>query len=432
MKKYLPFRKHLYLVWAFLFLLILFNSCDRKVEHPNIVLIMADDLGYECLACNGGESYQTPELDKLAASGVRYTNCFSQPLCTPSRVQIMTGKYNNRNYTAFGILKPGELTFAHLFKEAGYATGIVGKWQLYGSTSAGKLKGTGTYPSEAGFDEYCLWQIDRVGSRYADPLIHWNDSTPKVFQNEYGPDVFYRFIDKFLTKNKDKPFFLYYPMVLPHDPHVPTPDSKEWETDPNTKNDRFFADMVRYMDKNVGRVVDKLNELDLGDNTIIIFTGDNGTSRRIVSRMNGDEISGKKGIPVYYGTHVPLIISGGKMVKGGVVRNNLIDFTDFVPSICGLAGIDISSWQGDGKSFKKSLINENEQRNWIYCFYNSGKKHFPLAVFAQNKTYKLYQDGRFFNIEKDHAEKEMLDTVNLTSAENADRNSLKKVLSDHE
>jgi arylsulfatase A-like enzyme len=430
MKKFSEYKLLFYISGFTLFLFLLSVSCNRQIKHPNIVLIMADDLGYECLACNGGESYQTPELDKLAATGIRYTNCFSQPLCTPSRVEIMTGKYNNRNYTAFGILKAGELTFAHLFKEAGYVTGIAGKWQLYGSTSAGKLQGTGTFPTGAGFDEYCLWQIDKVGSRYADPVIHWNSKEAEVYEGEYGPDIFYRFIDQFLTRNKDKPFFLYYPMVLPHDPHVPTPGSEDWETDRYKKDDRFFADMVRYMDKNVGKVVDKLDELGIRNNTILVFTGDNGTNRRIVSLMNGEEIPGKKGIPVYYGTHVPLIINGGTMIKGGQVRDNLIDFTDFLPSLCRIAGIDMSLWKGDGKSFGQTLRKDKEFRRWIYCYYDSGKKQFPLSVFAQNKKFKLYRDGRFFNIEEDHAEKEMLDTSSLTPSENTNRENLMKVLVD--
>ncbi len=222
----IPFQKITSLI---LLAIILVSSCDRnKAVKPNIILVMADDLGYECLACNGGESYKTPVLDELAATGIRYTSCFSQPLCTPSRVQIMTGKYNNRNYSDFGILPPGETTFGNLLKEAGYETAIVGKWQLFGSKTDMRVYGQGTYPTNAGFDEYCLWQIDKVGSRYADPLIHWNDSVPKVFENEYGPDVFFRYIDEFLTKKREAPFFLYYPMALPHDPHVPTPDSEEW------------------------------------------------------------------------------------------------------------------------------------------------------------------------------------------------------------
>ena len=100
---------------------------------PNVLLILADDLGYETLGCNGSASYETPHLDQLAKGGARMTHCFSQPLCTPTRVQIMTGRYFHRNYTAFGSLKPGEKTFGHLFRDAGYRTAVAGKWQLHGS-----------------------------------------------------------------------------------------------------------------------------------------------------------------------------------------------------------------------------------------------------------------------------------------------------------
>lgn len=102
----------------------------RPATQPNIVLIMADDLGYECIGANGCDDYQTPALDKLATTGVRFTNCFAQPLCTPSRAKIMTGRYNVRNYVKFGVLDRKEKTFAHVFKDAGYTTCIAGKWQL--------------------------------------------------------------------------------------------------------------------------------------------------------------------------------------------------------------------------------------------------------------------------------------------------------------
>ena len=118
----------------------------------NLILIMADDLGHEAIACNGGESYKTPHLDRMAAGGMRFEHCYSQPICTPTRVQIMTGLYNDRNYTKFGQLRRGETTFAHILKDAGYATAIAGKWQL------GKDKDS---PQHFGFEKSLLWQHTR-------------------------------------------------------------------------------------------------------------------------------------------------------------------------------------------------------------------------------------------------------------------------------
>ena len=409
--------------WVLIFfpviaLFVIASSCDRSLPaKPNIILIMADDLGYECLGCNGGVSYKTPVLDELAASGIRYTSCFSQPLCTPSRVQIMTGKYNHRNYTDFGVLKPGEITFAHLLKDAGYATGVVGKWQLYGSKTDLRVFGQGTLPADAGFDEYCLWQIDKVGSRYADPVIHWDSDSTTVYKDKYGPDIFFKYITGFLEKYKNEPFFLYYPMVLPHDPHVPTPLTREWNEDRYEKDDKYFTDMVNYMDKNVGRIVERLEELSLRKNTILIFTGDNGTNRRIISQTKTDTIKGNKGIPVFYGTHVPMIVNGTVAVKTGLVSNDLIDFSDFLPSICELAGIDFSNLQLDGVSFVNTFKGKKGEREWVYCYYDSGKKQFPFAEFIQNQNYKLYGDGSFFDIMIDPGENCPLEIESLTRKE---------------
>jgi len=130
-----------------------------KSRRPNVILMMADDFGYECLSCNGGSPYKTPMLDRLAAEGIQFTNCCAQPLCTPSRVKIMTGRYNFRNYLTFGILKEDETTFGHVMKKAGYKTCIVGKWQL------GRDR---KLINHFGFDEYCLWWLENRGERYTD------------------------------------------------------------------------------------------------------------------------------------------------------------------------------------------------------------------------------------------------------------------------
>ena len=232
------------------------STANKVNDKPNIVLIMADDLGYECLGCYGGKSYRTPVLDKLAATGMRFEHCYSQPLCTPSRVKIMTGQYNFRNYVNFGVLNPKQKTFAHLLRNCGYATCVVGKWQLYGSVDqSAEVRGTGSLPQQAGFDEHCLWQITERGSRYKDPIMVQNSKTLDGLEGRYGPDVSCDYALNFIERHKTGPFLLYFPMALVHSPFVPTPDSEDWKKPKYENNPKYFADMVAYMDKIIGRIV---------------------------------------------------------------------------------------------------------------------------------------------------------------------------------
>ena len=165
------------LLKLFSLLFFLFScSMEKDDDRPNIILIMADDMGYECLSCYGSTSYQTPVLDKLASEGIQFNQCISQPLCTPSRVKIMTGLYNYKNYDYFGHLSNDSYTFGNLLKDAGYATCIVGKWQLNGLAYKEDLPywDDKNRPVDFGFDEYALWQLTQrrgKGERFADPLI---------------------------------------------------------------------------------------------------------------------------------------------------------------------------------------------------------------------------------------------------------------------
>ena len=203
------------------------STPETLADKPNIILIMADDLGYECLGCYGSASYKTPFLDRLGATGMRFDHCYAQPLCTPSRVKIMTGRSNAHNYIKFGVFDFTEKTFAHVLKTAGYDTCIVGKWQLTGRAANG--------PHDAGFDEYCLWHMEDAfapkDSRYRSPKIIHNGKSLEGLDGKYGPDIFCDHICAYLERHKSKkssPFLLYYPMALTHGPFAPTPDSKDW------------------------------------------------------------------------------------------------------------------------------------------------------------------------------------------------------------
>ncbi len=391
-----------------LFLFVL--SPFLEAAAPNIIVIMADDFGYECLTANGGQSYQTPNLDRLAANGLRFEQCHVQPLCTPTRLQLMTGLYNVRNYINFGTLPRTETTFAHLLNRAGYATAICGKWQLGRELDS---------PKHFGFDESCLWQHTRRPPRYANPGLEYNGIEKDFTEGEYGPKLLNDFAIDFVTRHRDKPFFLYYPMTLTHDPFQPTPDSEAW--DPTAigetvkNNVKHFADMTAYMDKMVGQLDAKLRDLGIRDNTLLIFIGDNGTLGKVTSRFQGSDFRGGKGTTTQRGTHVPLIVSWPAMTKAGGVNRDLISSVDILPTICEAAGVVVPQ-NIDGVSFEKQLRGEpGAPRKWLYSWY-SPRQQADLTVkeYSQNQNYKLYRTGQFFDLTVDPFEQHLLPRDSLT------------------
>ena len=402
-------------------------ACVTAAEKkPNVILIMADDVGYECFGAYGSKQYKTPVLDKMAEEGVRFTHAYSQPLCTPTRVKIMTGMSNIRNYHDFSILGKGEKTFGHMMKQAGYATGIVGKWQLHGAKHYGKMAGKGMHPSDSGFDNYCLWQIKDLGSRFWKPLINTDGDLKQYPKEIYGPGVLNDYACNFIEKNRDKPFFLYYPMVLVHDPFVPTPDSEDKKSKNKQKN---FEDMMTYMDKCVGKVLAKLEEQGILDNTLVMFTGDNGTHSTIKSKLNGKVIRGGKGLTTDAGTRVPLIVQWPGKTPKGKVCEDLIDFTDFMPTVAETAGAKLPEGTLDGVSFLSQIKGEKgTPRETVFCYYNprptKGTKKFTPRCYARDKRWKLYRDGRLFDVKND-----VLETTPIKSPEVAEiRKKLQKVL----
>jgi arylsulfatase A len=411
-------------------LLVLLATCFclsgslSALDRPNIVLIMADDFGYECVAANGGQSYQTPHLDRLAASGMRFEQCHVQPLCTPTRVQLMTGRYNVRNYLNFGTLVRTETTFAHLLKRAGYATGICGKWQL------GREQDS---PQHFGFDESLLWQHTRRPPRYANPGLE-HDGVAKDFTGgEYGPQLVNDFALDFVTRHKDQPFFLYYPLILTHNPFQPTPDSPDWDPKAQGENVnrsvKHFAEMTAFMDKMIGRLDAKLAELGIRDNTLLMFLGDNGTNRSVTSRLNGADYQGGKGTTTRRGHHVPLVASWPDAMKQGRVNRDLISSADFLPTICEAAGVKVPS-NVDGVSFLPQLRGERgAPRQWLYCWYSPRQRQdLTVREFAFDHRYKLYRTGQFFDLEADPFEEQPLDAAALAGDQKAAAAKLQVVL----
>jgi arylsulfatase A len=402
-----------------LLLFSLFFSCNPSnlnEKKPNIILIMTDDMGYETVGAYGGESYQTPQLDKLAQSGMRFEHAHSTPVCTPTRVQIMSGRYNSRNYIGFGAMDSDIYTFGNLFQENGYTTFIGGKWQLGGDLSA---------PNHFGFDEYCLWQVTRQGrgpnpvaNRYPNPGLAINGKKVDYNEGEYGPDIVNNHVLEFIERHQTESFFVYYPMILPHFPFEPTPDSKDWDPEarrfdkmeqPGKGDEKYFGDMVEYVDKMVGKVITKLDELKLRENTLIIFTGDNGTEKGVKSILDGKIIEGGKLTSTDAGTHVPLIVNWPGVIPANSVNEDLICFTYFFPTLAEIAGIEIpDELQLDGQSFAPQLRGDGSSlRDWLYMWWyrnNDPGGTGPGNEFARTHRYKLYSDNRFYDLQLDPLE----------------------------
>jgi len=412
-------------------------------RRPNIIVILADDLGYECIGANGGQTYKTPVLDKMAQSGMRFEHCYAQPLCTPSRVQMMTGIYNVRNYTSFAHLEAHQTTFAHLMKKAGYTTCMIGKWQLGGGEGAATCE----MARHFGFDESYLttWY-----AKYWNPTLVLNGKIKDYPKEDYGPDHLNELAGSFIQRNKDKPFFLYYTFDLPHDSFLPTPDSAVstpwsfWEpgvkTGPNGRptpvegykgkhinHNEYFGDMVSYMDKMVGKLMAKLDELGLRDNTIVIFTGDNGTPTG-QALLNGQVVKAGKNLMTDAGTRVPLIVSWPAGIPKAGVCKDLVDFTDFLPTICEAGGAKVpAELKIDGKSFLPQLRGEpGHPRPWCYCWFTKYPTQSAPREWARNQRYKLYRTGEFYDIGADVLEQHPL--TNLPPEAQAARAMLQQAL----
>ncbi|MEQ9410177.1 MAG: sialate O-acetylesterase [Fuerstiella sp.] len=400
-------------------------------DRPNVLLILADDVGREVLGCYGGESYPTPNLDTLAAEGQRYTHCYSMPVCHPTRICLMTGRYpavlRNPKWGSFPSEEEGH-TFAAVLKAAGYATAVAGKWQL------SLMKNDLLQPGRMGFDRWSLFGWHE-GPRYHDPLIYENGSLRTDTKGQYGPDLYVDFLIDFMSRHQSQPFFAYYSMALCHDvtddlrEPVPYGPDGHWLT---------YAEMAADMDRQVGRLLQSLDRLQLRNNTIVIFTTDNGTAGasylkyedgkfvrpKVVSRFNGRDVPGGKGRLTDWGTRVPLIVSWPGHVAPGQVSEQLVDFSDFLPTLADLTGAALPHRVSlNGHSFADVIRGTgNSDRSWAYAEGRNGQQ------FLRTQRFKLYRDGRFFDMTSDPEEKHAMQADAVPPDASAVRQSLKAAL----
>ena len=235
---------------------------------------------------------------------------------------------------------------------------------------------------------------------------------------------------------KASPFLVYYPMCLVHDPFQPPPNHEAFASyEIEGLNDTtYFRDMVAFMDQQVGHIVAQLEALGIQDNTLHLFTGDNGTDQDVVSWMGNRKVAGMKGLPVDAGTHVPLIAQwAGQPGQGQVVRD-LIDFTDILPTLLEAAQVEKpTDFLVDGRSFLPQILGERgHPREGIFCDYNPGKPQFPIVRYAQDHQYKLYSDGSFYHFTKDREEHHPLQITGLSGEEKKHYQRLKATLAQYE
>ena len=415
-------------------------------DRPNVVLILIDDLSHYGVTAYGANrisdtknntftnvEIETPNIDRLARGGLRCDRAFAYPLCESTRIALMSGQYNSRNYLAPKAQHASDITFGDTFKRAGYRTGIFGKWKQTRGTK--EIPGK-DYIFEFGWDEFCCFDVVDEGQRFINPLLVINgervsyknrqDTDPTTGRRWYGPDICNRYALDFIDRNKnvDSPFFLYYPMILVHDEHKPTPDTRPKsefdECDESKQNDdfKYFPDMLAYMDKLVGKVVRKLEQHDLRKNTLIVLMGDNGTKEPFAHILpDGKIFQGNKGATKTNGLQVPLIFSWpGKLpsAKENFRRyDGLTDVVDIYPTIAQAAGVDIPNRAGiDGISFWDQILgrDQSEHRDAIYTWYNANNPvtdptHVVRYAFDKNfKRYAPHKDfpaGRFFDLRSD-------------------------------
>ncbi|HYE99588.1 MAG TPA: sulfatase-like hydrolase/transferase [Planctomycetota bacterium] len=367
-------------------------------ERPNVVLILADDLGREGLSCYGGRSVSTPNLDRLASEGLRFRTCLATPLCSPTRVTLLTGRYpfrtgwtdliNARTADEDFLDFSKERTIAHALRDAGYATFCAGKWQLC------RFEEHPHHVNEAGFDDYLCWSWTLGGvrtDRYWDPVF-WKDGAKHgPLTGKYGPDLEADAVLDFISANASRPFFVFYPLTLVHDPWESTPDQAVRSTTASN-----FDEMVAYMDKLVGRVVAHLDALDLRRKTLLVFTGDNGTDARLsITVEGGTVVAGGKGSMTDRGTRVPLIVSRPGSVPEGVVAENLVDLSDLFPTIAEITGTPLPGGVTiDGRSFAARLAGGPAPREWAFAQLRNQR-------LVRDARWRLHSDGRLFDLAGD-------------------------------
>lgn len=424
------------------------NALAADVPRPNVVLILMDDLGRNDVGCYGSTYHRTPNIDRLAGRGVKFTDAYAAcPVCSPTRASILTGKYPARLHLTDWL--PGrpdradqrlarpaitqhlpleEVTLAEALKAAGYATGAVGKWHLGGK---------GFLPTDQGFD------VNVAGDQNGSPATYFAPFKNKQGRfmigleqapvGEYLTDRLTTEAERFIDANKSRPFFLYFAHYAVHIPLMAKPEviaKYPAGGKPGTQNNPVYAAMVESMDDSVGRIVKKLDDLGLAKNTLVIFTSDNGglsvqEGPHTPATTNAPLREGK-GYLYEGGIREPLLIAGPGVAKPGTVCETPVCSIDLFPTILELCGVR-SDAKPDGVSIAPLLRGGSIDRDALYWHYphyaNQGGRPGGVVRSGDLKLIEFYETGRheLFDVRRDIGEKQNLaadrpDVVRLLAA----------------
>ncbi|MEX0612505.1 MAG: arylsulfatase [Pirellulales bacterium] len=424
----------------------------ERNDRPNILLIVADDLGYGELGCYGQQIIETPRLDELARQGMRFTQFYSgAPVCAPARCVLMTGKHsghaairNNSQPKGFKELREkyewefpgqqplpnGEVTIAELLKARGYATAAVGKWGL------GHVGTTGD-PNRQGFDLFygylCQYQAHNHYPRFL-----WRNATKEMLPgNNAGPtgetyaqDKFTEEALRFIRENGDKPFFLYLPFTIPH-LSIQVPESSLAKYEGKIPEQAYehgsayqrhpspragYAAMVSHMDRDIGKIVDLIDELGMSENTLILFTSDNGPTFKRLGGADSDffnssgSLRGRKGSVYEGGIRVPLIARWPGRIPAERLSQHVAAFWDVLPTLCEVANLETPN-EIDGISFAPTLFGgEAVQREHDYLYWEFAGYGYQQAVRAgewkavRHNVNRGKSDFALYNLSSDLAE----------------------------
>ena len=383
-----------------------------KTSKPNIVYIMADDLGYAELGCYGQTNIKTPCIDRLADEGMRFTQHYSgSAVCAPSRCVLMTGRHTGHAYIrgndelpergdVWGDPKlegqrpllPDTVTLGHVLQQAGYVTAAMGKWGLGGPGTTGA-------PNRQGFDLFYGYLCQREAHNFY-PTHLWHNDRKELLEGNvrgnvtgehYSHDLIVEQALRFIRENRDRPFFLYLPFTIPHlalqvpddslaeydgaFPEKPYDGKRGYQPHPTPR--AAYAAMVSRMDRDVGQIVDLLKELGLSENTLVIFTSDNGPTIKVGGAdsdffQSAGPLRGLKMSLYEGGIRVPMIARWPGKVQPGTQTDHLSAFWDVLPTLAEVAGAK-SPDEIDGVSFAPTLLGGPNQTQHEYLYWEYGR-----------------------------------------------------------